>query len=83
MHDDFDLAFHLGERFAIGFVADATMGVSMRPFAGFRGFARRTRWGFRTVLVHWPEDFPPMRWTRILARRLPRDLEKERLEAMP
>ena len=83
VHDDFDLAFHLGERFAIGFVANATMGVSMRPFAGFRGFARRTRWGFRTVLVHWPEDFPPMRWTRILARRLPRDLEKDRLEAMP
>ena len=83
VHDDFDLAFHLGERFAIGFVANATMGVSMRPFAGFRGFARRTRLGFRTVLVHWPEDFPPMRWTRILARRLPRDLEKDRLEAMP
>jgi glycosyltransferase involved in cell wall biosynthesis len=83
VHDDFDLAFHLGDRFAIGFVADATMGVSMRPFAGVRGFVRRTRWGLRTVLIHWPQDFPPVRWTRILAHRLPGRLDEDRLEAMP
>ncbi len=82
VHDDFDLAFHLGENFAIGFVPDASMGVSMRPLAGLRGFARRTRWGMRTVLMHWPRDFPPVRWTRLLLRRWPHRLHSDRLEAV-
>jgi len=77
VHDDFDLAFHLGERFAIGLVPQASMGVSMRPFAGVRGFARRTRWGFRTVLVHWPHDFPPLRWARLVRGRNRRRLEMQ------
>lgn len=79
VHDDLDLAFHLGERFAIRFVPDAAMGVSMRPFAGVGAFARRTSRGFRTVLVHWPRDFPPVRWTRLMLRLLPHRLQSERL----
>jgi glycosyltransferase involved in cell wall biosynthesis len=81
LHDDFDLAFHLGERVPIRFVVGAEMGMSMRPFAGIRGFARRTRWGLRTVLVHWPRDFPPVRWSRLLLRQqlLPW-VEKRRVE---
>jgi glycosyltransferase involved in cell wall biosynthesis len=75
VHDDFDLAFHLGERFAIGLVLDAAMGVSMRPFADLRGFVKRTRWGLHTVVVHWPHDFPPLRWGRVMRARTRRRLE--------
>lgn len=69
LHDDLDLAFHLGERFPIRHLPCAAMGMSMRPFADPRAFARRIVRGFRTVLAHWPEDFPPVRWTRLLLRR--------------
>jgi glycosyltransferase involved in cell wall biosynthesis len=82
VHDDYDLAFHLGEDFAIGLVPAASMGVSMRPFAGLRGFTRRTRRGMRTVLIHWPRDFPPVRWTRLLLRPSPHRLHRDRLEAV-
>lgn len=69
VHDDLDLAFHLGERHRIRFARRAAMGMSMRPFADPRAFARRVRRGFRTVLIHWPVDFPPVRWQRLLLRR--------------
>jgi len=80
VHDDFDLAFHLGESFAIRFLPDADMGVSMRPFAGVGAFARRTWWGLRTVLVHWPHDFPPLRWSRLMQGRTGRRLEMQPTE---
>ena len=46
------------------------MGISMRPFGSARSFARRIARGFRTVLRHWPEDFPPVRWVRLSLRRI-------------
>lgn len=70
LHDDLDLAFHFGERHRIRRLPHAQMGMSMRPFMTARGFARRTVRGFRTVIVHWPEDFPPVRWVRLALRRL-------------
>ena len=70
LHDDLDLAFHLGERHRIRYVRGATMGISMRPFASLRSFARRIARGCRTVVVHWPTDFPPVRWLRLARRRL-------------
>lgn len=70
LHDDLDLAFHLGLDHRIGHLRGAPMGVSMRPFSSPRGFARRVYRGFRTVVVHWPLDFPPLRWLRIASRRL-------------
>nr|WP_315267617.1 glycosyltransferase family 2 protein [Microbacterium lemovicicum] len=74
LHDDLDLAFHVGERYAIGYLRDSPMGISMRPFTQPRGFAKRIDRGFRTVVRHWPADFPPIRWTRRalrLARQAP------------
>lgn len=68
-HDDLDLAFHLGEHHRIGLLRGVPMGMSMRPFRSLRSFRRRMRRGFRTVTAHWPEDFPPRRWTR-RARRV-------------
>ncbi len=70
LHDDLDLAFHFGERHRIRFVAGAAMGMSMRPFTTGRGFAERIVRGARTVIVHWPHDFPPIRWTRLVLRRI-------------
>ena len=72
LHDDLDLSFHLGERFLIRSLAGAAMGISMRPFADARAFVRRIRRGVRTVWTHWPRDFAPVRWERMLLRRLVR-----------
>ncbi len=68
IHDDLDLAFHLGEWYRIRFLPGASMGISMRPFDTPGSFLRRTYRGFRTVLVHWPRDFPPFRWLRLALR---------------
>lgn len=68
VHDDLDLAFHLGEGHRIAVLPGFSMGMSMRPFTGGH-FARRVHRGFRSVLVHWPRDFPPLRWGRVLAHR--------------
>jgi len=70
LHDDLDLAFHLGEHRRIRYLPQARLGISMRPFGDPRAFARRVRGGFRTVFVHWPTDFPPVRWDRRLLRGL-------------
>jgi glycosyltransferase involved in cell wall biosynthesis len=70
VHDDLDLAFHLGEYARIRLVPARTMGMSMRPFASARSFARRSAAGWRSVLVHWPADFPPIRWSRHGMRRM-------------
>jgi glycosyltransferase involved in cell wall biosynthesis len=69
VHDDFDLTFHLGEHQRIRYLRGASMGMSMRPFADGSAFRRRLARGVHTVAVHWPRDFPPMRWRR-LARGL-------------
>lgn len=69
VHDDFDLSFHLGERWRIARVPGARMTISMRPFADPRAFARRIAAGFRTVTVHWPDDLPPLRRRRIALGR--------------
>jgi glycosyltransferase involved in cell wall biosynthesis len=69
VHDDLDLAFHIGLRHRIGYASGAAMGVSMRPFADARAFARRTGRGVRSVIVHWPRDFPPVRWVHLALRR--------------
>jgi len=70
IHDDFDLAFHLGEHYRIRRVPLAPMGMSMRALRDASGFARRVRRGFVTVLMHWPHDFPPVRWERRALRRM-------------
>lgn len=69
IHDDLDLSFHLGERHRLVYLRSAAMGMSMRPFYSARAFLRRTYRGFRTVMIHWPDDFPPRRWRRLAAGR--------------
>lgn len=70
LHDDLDLAFHIGEHHRIRYLPGASMGMSIRPFtSGHHLMRRRVRRGFRSVLTHWPRDFPPLRWSRLAIRR--------------
>lgn len=64
IHDDLDLAYHIGTHHRIGYAHRAAMGMSMRPFRSARSMRRRVRRGMTTVLVHWPHEFPPRRWLR-------------------
>jgi len=68
MHDDLDLAFHIGRRHRIRYLRGAAMGMSMRPFRSGQSIAQRIVRGFRTVASHWPWDFPPIRWVYLLWR---------------
>jgi glycosyltransferase involved in cell wall biosynthesis len=69
-HDDLDLSYHLGDLGRVGRLRGAPMGISMRPLWPGRGFRRRVRRGVDTVVLHWPDDFPPWRWRRLRARRI-------------
>ena len=69
LHDDLDLSFHLGEQHLVRRMNAEAMGISMRPFRSVSSFRRRIARGFRTVVEHWPADFPPMRWRRIIGSR--------------
>lgn len=66
VHDDFDLAFHLGREHRIRRVRHTRMGMSMRPFRSIRSLSTRFRRGMHTVIVHWPHEAPPVRWRRRL-----------------
>jgi glycosyltransferase involved in cell wall biosynthesis len=68
VHDDLDLAFHLGEGHRIGYLRGTTMRMSLRPFGSASAFRERLYRGFRSVFVHGPHDFPPVRWCRRIAR---------------
>lgn len=68
LHDDLDLAYHLGERHRIRFVPGRHMRVSSRTVQPGR-FARCFRRGAGTVFAHWPADIPPARWVRLARLR--------------
>lgn len=68
LHDDLDLAFHLGERHRIRIVAGhQQMRVSSRTVRP-RRFAKSFSRGMGTVFAHWPREIPPLRWARRLGR---------------
>jgi cellulose synthase/poly-beta-1,6-N-acetylglucosamine synthase-like glycosyltransferase len=62
LHDDLDLSFHLGRSHRIRYVREARVGLSARPLRADAAMILRFRRGFHTVLLHWPRDFPPLRW---------------------
>ncbi|MCS5722659.1 glycosyltransferase [Herbiconiux sp. CPCC 203407] len=72
LHDDLDLAFHLGVRGRIRYGRGLSVQISSRPFAEAGTLPTRFRRGFRTVLVHWPRELPWLRWSRRVIRRHPR-----------
>lgn len=64
VHDDLDLAFHLGRDHRIGLDRELDMTISMRPLTDPSSYLLRVRRGFHTVTLHWPHEFPPQRWVR-------------------
>lgn len=66
VHDDLDLAMHIGPKRRIVYDRDVRMGIDIRPLTGARSFGRRIVRGFWSVVTHWPREVPPCR----LARRL-------------
>jgi len=68
VHDDLDLAFHLGRGHRIVFDPSLHMAIALRPLTDPRSYLLRVRRGFHTVILHWPREFPPFRWLRILRR---------------
>lgn len=69
LHDDLDLSFHIGRTRRIRRVRGASVGISARPLRVDTAMLLRIRRGFHTVIVHWPRDFPPLRWS-VRARSL-------------
>lgn len=68
LHDDLDLAYHLGVDHRIRYVPGRHMLVSSRTVEP-RRFARCFRRGAGTVFAHWPRDVPPVRWARVARAR--------------
>jgi hypothetical protein len=68
LHDDLDLAFHLGVAHRVRYVPGRHMRVSSRTVEP-RRFAVCFRRGAGTVFAHWPTDFPPARWVRVARGR--------------
>ena len=64
LHDDLDLAYHLGARRRIRYVPGMVVQISHRPMIDALSMVKRFRRGFRTVFVHWPHDLPWLRWVR-------------------
>ena len=62
LHDDLDLSFHIGRTRRIRHVRGAAVGISARPLKMDRALLQRVHRGFHTVVIHWPRDFPPLRW---------------------
>lgn len=55
IHDDLDLAIHVGPDQGVRFDKTLRVGVSARPFASFAGFRRRIDWAFGTLGLNWRE----------------------------
>ena len=73
VHDDFDIAINLAPGSGIRFDPSLRVGVSARPFASARGFARRIDWAFGTMAInHRDESLVRRRRQWVAARREPR-----------
>jgi glycosyltransferase involved in cell wall biosynthesis len=64
VHDDLDLSFHLSPRLRVRYSSALVMGISMRPLFDGRALRKRLRRGAHTVVIHWPNDLPWLRWMR-------------------
>ena len=65
MHDDMDLAMHIGPARGIRFERRLPMGISMRPLMTLEGSGLRLRRGVHSLTAHWPQQLP---WLRLFRR---------------
>ncbi len=62
VHDDVDLAVHLGPHRRIRFDPKLRMEISSRPLSeGFEGTVLRARRGVHSLTIHWPDAAPHRR----------------------
>lgn len=57
VHDDLDLSFHLPPG-SVRYDAGLAVSISARPLRSPRGLGRRVARGWRSVVLHWPEQAP-------------------------
>lgn len=57
VHDDLDLSFHLPPG-SVRYDAGLAVSISARPLRSPRGMGRRLARGWRSVVLHWPEQAP-------------------------
>jgi glycosyltransferase involved in cell wall biosynthesis len=69
LHDDLDISYHLSPGMTVRFDDTLRMPISARPFDSTSGLWRRVGWGFRTIWVNLPGQFPWMRQARRRAVR--------------
>ncbi len=70
MHDDMDLAIHIGPTRRIRFEPRMSLGISMRPLTTMTGSGLRIHRGIHTLTAHWPNELPWLRAYRRLKDRL-------------
>lgn len=58
IHDDIDLSYHISPLGHIKFDADLVVGISARPFKSVRGMRKRYARGYKSIVMHWPEQAP-------------------------
>jgi glycosyltransferase involved in cell wall biosynthesis len=70
IHDGLDLSLNLNPSVRVRYDRSLRVDICGRPFDSWSGFARRVRWGGRTLLQGWPADNPWRRHaTRYAVRR--------------
>ena len=67
MHDDVCLSLHMGQQYRCRFDRTLVVGMAPRAVVGAANLARRFRRAFHTLLEHWPEEAPWVRWPRRFA----------------
>lgn len=69
VHDDLDLSIHLPPGTRVLRDRRLSVGVSTRPFRDPQKLWRYAAMGVHTFVRHWPHEFPPFRWARIVRAR--------------
>jgi glycosyltransferase involved in cell wall biosynthesis len=65
IHDDMEISIHLDPRDHVIYDPRLRVGISGRALQ-IRGIGRRVVRGFRTLLLHWPDQAPWRRWSQRL-----------------
>jgi hypothetical protein len=76
VHDDVDLSVHIGPVRRIRYDRLLRLGISMRPLTKPSGIKLRFRRAFHTLSLHWPEQFPWLRWRRRIGAALRRPIRR-------
>lgn len=77
IHDDMDLSYRLPSTSTVILDRGLVVGISPRPFTGFRVYWRRLVRAGHTFSLHLPQQLPHRRWARRWARTRSRTTGRE------